>query len=375
MEKHFNSVAVICEYNPFHHGHAYQIGVLKERFDVVVGIMSGAFVQRGDVAVADKYLRAAAAIEGGLDLAVELPFPYCCSAAPDFAAAGVKIAAALGVDALAFGCEDGEDILRAVAAESVSGTLSETAKAFTERDGSLSHPRALQLAAERLCGESAAKAMQKPNNILAVEYISAVEKSGCGLDTIPVERCTRFLSSSEIRASAEYAALLPCPDYFAAERRDIKYAERLVLNALRTSEANDLYGVDVSLAARLKAAAREACSLEEAVSLTVGKCYTAARVRRAVLAVWLGISTADVKAAPSYTNLLAANKNGTAFLKAHKKTAGIPIITKPADYKSHPAAVPQFETALKAEEAALLCCPTVKPYGRPLKATPTIIPY
>lgn len=373
MEKHFNSVAVICEYNPFHHGHAYQISVLKERFDVVVGIMSGAFVQRGDVAVADKYLRAAAAVDCGLDLAVELPFPYCCSAAPDFAAAGVKIAAELGVDALAFGCEDGEDILRTVAARAVSDALSEAARALTECDGTLSHPRALQLAVERLCGESAAKAMAKPNNILAVEYLSAIEKSGCGLGTVAVPRCTRFLSSSEIRASAEYAALLPRPDYFASERRDIKYAERLVLNTLRTGEANGLYGVDESLAARLKAAAREACSLEEAVGLTVGKCYTAARVRRAVLALWLGISTAAVKAAPSYTSLLAASKNGTAFLKARKKTAGIPIITKPADYKKHPAAVPQFEAALRAEEAALLCCPTVKPYGRPLKATPTII--
>ena len=96
MEKQRKTVAVICEYNPFHHGHRYQISHLKEKYDRVVGIMSGAFVQRGEVAVADKYRRAAAAVEGGMDLVVELPFPYCLSSGADFAMAGVRIAAALG---------------------------------------------------------------------------------------------------------------------------------------------------------------------------------------------------------------------------------------------------------------------------------------
>ena len=55
--KQNGTVSVICEYNPFHFGHEYQLQTLKNRFDKVVCIMSGNIVQRGSVAIADKYIR------------------------------------------------------------------------------------------------------------------------------------------------------------------------------------------------------------------------------------------------------------------------------------------------------------------------------
>ena len=104
--KQNGTVSVICEYNPFHFGHEYQLQTLKNRFEHIVCIMSGDIVQRGSVAVADKYLRAEAALNNGADLVLELPIPYCCSSARDFASAGVFIADAVGSDFLAFSAED-----------------------------------------------------------------------------------------------------------------------------------------------------------------------------------------------------------------------------------------------------------------------------
>ena len=66
--------SVICEYNPFHRGHAYQLAEMKKR-GAVVAIMSGSFTQRGTPAVLMKYDRARAAIYGGADLVLELPYP------------------------------------------------------------------------------------------------------------------------------------------------------------------------------------------------------------------------------------------------------------------------------------------------------------
>ena len=100
--------AVICEYNPFHFGHAYQISEMKKR-GAVIAVMSGNFTQRGDAAVLSKYERAEIAVRYGADLVLELPFPYSSASAEIFGGAGVRIAHALGcVDELCFGSETGE---------------------------------------------------------------------------------------------------------------------------------------------------------------------------------------------------------------------------------------------------------------------------
>lgn len=67
--------AVICEYNPFHLGHAYHLRAAREASgaDYVLCLMSGALTQRGAFARHDKWLRARAALENGADVVLELP--------------------------------------------------------------------------------------------------------------------------------------------------------------------------------------------------------------------------------------------------------------------------------------------------------------
>ena len=88
---------LICEYNPFHFGHEYQLKKLKEQFAAVVCILGGNLSQRGEVAVSDRYVRAKAALQSGADLVVELPAPWCCASAREFARGGVFLAKAMGV--------------------------------------------------------------------------------------------------------------------------------------------------------------------------------------------------------------------------------------------------------------------------------------
>ena len=100
--------AVICEYNPFHLGHAYHLLAAREASgaDYVLCLMSGALTQRGAFARHDKWLRARAALENGADLVLELPTRFACAPAPDFASGGVALLSALGVAThLSFGCE------------------------------------------------------------------------------------------------------------------------------------------------------------------------------------------------------------------------------------------------------------------------------
>ena len=97
---------VICEFNPFHNGHAYLLSRMREAVGgegCVICLMSGRFVQRGEAAVADPYLRGRMALAGGADLVLELPFPWSASGAEHFATAGVRVLSRLSVDTLTFG--------------------------------------------------------------------------------------------------------------------------------------------------------------------------------------------------------------------------------------------------------------------------------
>ena len=100
---------IVCEYNPFHNGHLHQINEIKKATDEpIICVMSGNFTQRGEIAIADKYARAKAALECGADLVVELPIPFCISSAEYFAKASVGILAGLKVDKLSFGSESAD---------------------------------------------------------------------------------------------------------------------------------------------------------------------------------------------------------------------------------------------------------------------------
>ena len=51
------TIGIICEYNPFHNGHAHQLHTLATKYpDVLrICIMSGSFVQRGEPALFSKF--------------------------------------------------------------------------------------------------------------------------------------------------------------------------------------------------------------------------------------------------------------------------------------------------------------------------------
>ncbi len=114
MEKRKAKITgIISEYNPFHEGHRYQIRKAGEitGADAVVVVMNGDFVQRGECAVVDKYVRTKMALLGGADYVFELPVRYGISSASDFAYGGILALESLGcVDVVCFGCEAPEDI-------------------------------------------------------------------------------------------------------------------------------------------------------------------------------------------------------------------------------------------------------------------------
>ena len=189
------TVAIITEYNPFHNGHKYQIDALRSSFDediAIIAIMSGNYTQRGEIAVADKLIRATAAVECGVDLAIELPFPYSMSSAEFFARSGVYIADRLGiVDYLAFGSELGNiDKLTTVAKNMSSNEFSQLLSKYTSNKqyANCGYPVLCQRAYEELYHDNIGDAFFSPNNILAIEYIKAIIALNSKIIPITIKR-------------------------------------------------------------------------------------------------------------------------------------------------------------------------------------------
>ena len=89
-------VGIIVEYNPFHNGHAAQLAAVRAAgADCIAVAMSAGAVQRGEVPILPESVRVRAALASGADLVVALPAPYACAGAEAFAAAGVRLLAAL----------------------------------------------------------------------------------------------------------------------------------------------------------------------------------------------------------------------------------------------------------------------------------------
>lgn len=176
MEKARDTVAVICEYNPLHCGHERLFSLARELYPGcdIISVMSGNTVQRGDLALYDRYKRANAAVACGSCLVLELPYPYSCASAEQFAAAGVYIAAEAGARYLIFGCgvQAADELFEAASVlseESFMQTLRASAKAQPER----SFPSLRAELYQSLTG----KALPKDgNSSLGIEYIIAVRR-------------------------------------------------------------------------------------------------------------------------------------------------------------------------------------------------------
>lgn len=187
---------IIAEYNPFHKGHQYHIEETRKQTgaDYVIAVMSGDYVQRGEPAIADKYMRTRMALSGGADLVIEMPVIYATASAEYFATAGIGILDRLGcVDYLSFGSEwaDVEDYssyatLFLEEPEEYRQILQEQLKRGK------SFPEARAFTAGKLLfdskPETAVEFLKEPNHILGLEYIKALRRRNSSIQPITVKR-------------------------------------------------------------------------------------------------------------------------------------------------------------------------------------------
>lgn len=373
---------IIAEYDPFHKGHAFLARRAREDgADCVIAAVSGNVTQRGEFACFGKRERVRAALENGIDLCVELPAPWACASAADFARGGVSLLRACGAERLLFGSECGDaDALKRAAGE-VASADGEAIREAVKSGGTYASAVGASVSAET------ASLLASPNNLLGIEYINAARSLAPEMEITTVKRIGTghgdgesdgFASAGFIRGLAregkDFAHLLPdgCADIFAASPvSNPEAADRTLLHLLRGMSAEEIAAVDgvtEGLENRIVKAAAAAERFADVAALVKSKRYTLARIRRLLLRCLIGIKRGTLPALPPYVRVLGLNSRGAAALNAIKKTAQ--ILTKPADFDKLDAdGQTVFAYELKAAELYALTLPPA-PAGAEMRYTP-----
>lgn len=357
-------VGLITEYNPFHAGHLYHMQQARELTgaDYCVVLMSGSFVQRGEPAIFDKYRRTKAALLAGADLVLEMPAAFSTASAHEFAAYGVALLSAIGVDAVVFGSECGQiEILKQAAY-----ALNHESAEFQERlrkglKAGLTYPQARAKALEM--EDTWASVLTSPNNILGIEYLRAAEDLHSPMEFYTISRKgsgyhedtladANFPSASAIRGIIRnslskdkdlldiLASHLPAvthPAYTGAVPVFVDdFSELLNAAVLQMQATFSIADLSPELAARLAKPPYFPLSFEERIQALKTRQLTYTRVSRALLHLVLGMREEDIsrwkdEGYALYARILGFRRQSSPLLSCLHKKSSIPLITKMAD--------------------------------------------
>lgn len=357
-------VGLITEYNPFHAGHLYHMQQARELTgaDYCVVLMSGSFVQRGEPAIFDKYLRTKTALLAGADLVLEIPAAFSTASAHEFAAYGVALLSAIGVDAVVFGSECGQiEILKQAAY-----ALNHESAEFQERlrkglKAGLTYPQARAKALEM--EDTWASVLSSPNNILGIEYLRAAEDLHSPMEFYTISRKgsgyhedtladANFPSASAIRGIIRnslskdkdlldiLASHLPAvthPAYTGAVPVFVDdFSELLNAAVLQMQATFSIAALSPELAARLAKPPYCPLSFEERIQALKTRQLTYTRVSRALLHLVLGMREEDIsrwkdEGYALYARILGFRRQSSPLLSCLHKKSSIPLITKMAD--------------------------------------------
>ncbi|HCX64998.1 MAG TPA: nucleotidyltransferase [Eubacteriaceae bacterium] len=307
-------LGIIAEYNPFHNGHLFHLkkSLQKSKATHTVAIMSGHFLQRGEPALTDKWSRAKAAVDNGVDLVIELPFAYACQSAEIFAYGAVSILNQMNiVDVLSFGSEE-EDLTQLL---NISGILAQESPDFKIQlkkglqDG-LSFPKARQQAIEQITGASC-PLIQKSNAILGIEYLKWLNRLHSTIEPMIIKRHkTEYHSDKAVEGFAgatyirnlllskkaslrEIQPLVPKETY----QMLLAYRDKAPFNQLENyfalikrellvttpDEFSDYQEIREGLENRFYKATTEAKTVKDIIENTVAKRYPATRIKRTLI--------------------------------------------------------------------------------------------
>ena len=338
-------IGIIAEYNPFHNGHLYHLNKVKEMFpnSPIILVLGGNFTQRGDISILDKWTKTDLALKAGIDLIVELPFPFSCASADIFAEGAVGILNYLGVTDLVFGSEsdDIEGIKQLVETELYNPDFNSLVKVYLRMG--YNYPTALSKALEDITGAN----YNLPNDILGISYVKAIYSNNYKITPHTIKRTTDYhskelkeiSSATSIREALLNKELINIKEsvpLFTYKKLEQEYLPKLddyfLLLKYKIISIDDLtkYNlVDSGLATKLKKEILDSYSFDELITKVKSKNLTYSRLSRTLIYILCDYTKALANEFKTikYVRLLGFSTKGKDYLNKVKKDIDIPIIS------------------------------------------------
>lgn len=341
------ATGIVVEYNPFHNGHKYHLQKTKELNpnNIIIAVMSGDFVQRGEPSIIDRWTKTKMALANGVDLVIELPIFYSSQSAEIFAKGAVGILEELKCESMVFGSESGKiDELKRIStlqeSEEFKIKLKERLKSGD------SYPTAHSSTMKEILGESELNS----NDILGLEYIKAIRywKSSIIPMTLKREKVGYhdtnivgdFASATKIREhlkkNEEISSIVTQESFNTLkEYSNFTYMENfypfiryeLIKNSNNLSDIQDM---EIGFENRLLENAIKSINYDEFFKSISNKRYTTGRVQRVLTHTLLALTTnitEEVKKSIPYVRVLGFNSKGREYLSYLKKFDNSKIIT------------------------------------------------
>ena len=337
------SIGIIAEYNPFHNGHLYHIEKIKEKYPdySIVLVMTGNFTERGDVSVIDKWKRTEIALKHGIDLVIELPYPFATQSADYFAYGAVTLLEKLNVERIVFGSEsDNVDDLYLIANTQINNPEFERLVKIYSKMGN-NYPTALSLALKDLTN----KKIDEPNDLLGISYIKTILKNNYKIKYETIKRTNSYhdlelneeISSATsireaLRNNLDISKQIPKDtiSYYTDLHFIEDYFDILKYKIMTEKDLSIYHTVEEGIDKLLKKKINEADSYSELVNLIKSKRYTYNKITRMLLHILCNFTKekADLFKDISYIRILGFNDIGKSYLNKVKKDIDTPIISK-----------------------------------------------
>jgi predicted nucleotidyltransferase len=360
-----NICGIVAEYNPFHSGHAYHLAQsrLLSGADHVAVILSGNYVQRGEPAIIDKFTRTKMALLHGADIVLELPISYATASAEAFASAAVHILASTKIIShLCFGAETADlNLLNQIASYLAYETeeFKTTLRKNLKKGHSFPKARALALINADHFGlfgsEQAHTVISTPNNILAIEYLKALQRTSQKIIPIPIKRQETGFTASTLRQKILLNDTTPpntnyLKDFMPPHSLKLFHVEQSknainhldnfspFLHYILKTTQNDI------ISSKILKASEKNYKISDIIQEAKTKNITLSALRRLVLRLILGIESTNEK--PTYIRVLGFKKEKAFLLSELQKNASLPVII---NLKNIPTSQKQIQRQIQQE--------------------------
>ncbi|MDN4607568.1 nucleotidyltransferase [Sporosarcina highlanderae] len=381
------ATGIVVEYNPLHNGHVYHAQQAKAatNADLIIAVMSGNFLQRGEPAFVDKWARTRMALASGVDIVFELPYRFATAHAPVFAHGAIRLLDAAGCTAYCFGSEDGN-------VEPFQNTLNLLDKTSDEynqevknamQDG-LSYPMALNRAYDAVSSGSEKSGrhvdLSKPNNILGFHYMQAANAISSSMIPTTIKRLGAGYHEETLDVNRVASATGIRKSFFSTEKLDeiinfIPETTKVILTEWQRERINfgnwesfypflrfcilrdgpvrlaTIADLSEGIENLIYRAAQTNDTFQSFMESTKSKRYTWTRIQRMLTHILTGFTT-EMRSGmdePAYLRLLGMTDKGRSYLSSIKKDLPLPLISKVASFSD-----PSLDMDIRASDSYAL---------------------